>query len=91
MELTKTIVFLQIKHDFELQKGDTIYLSSDGFADQFGGPKRKKLMTGKFKNILLGIQNLSITEQHEYLNNFIDDWMQDLEQIDDILVIGIKI
>jgi serine phosphatase RsbU (regulator of sigma subunit) len=79
------------QHDFELQKGDTIYLSSDGFADQFGGPKRKKLMTGKFKNILLGIQNLSITEQHEYLNNFIDDWMQDLEQIDDILVIGIKI
>jgi len=79
------------QHDINLSKGDTIYLSSDGFADQFGGPKKKKLMTGKFKDLILSIQHLSIKEQHDYLNNFIDDWMVGSEQVDDILVIGVKI
>jgi serine phosphatase RsbU (regulator of sigma subunit) len=78
------------QHDLHLSKGDTIYLSSDGYADQFGGPKKKKLMTGKFKDIILSIQHLSIKEQHDYLNSFIEDWMKDSEQVDDILVIGIK-
>ena len=64
---------------------------SDGYADQFGGPKKKKLMTGKFKDIIISIQHLSIKEQHNYLNDFIDDWMKDSEQVDDILVIGVKI
>lgn len=79
------------QHELKLSKGDTIYLSSDGFADQFGGPKKKKLMTGKFKEILVSIQHLSIKDQHSYLNDFIDDWMKDSEQVDDILVIGIKV
>ena len=79
------------QHDIHLNKGDTIYLSSDGFADQFGGPKKKKLMTGKFKDLILSIQHLTIKEQHDYLNNFIDDWMIGSEQVDDILVIGVKI
>jgi serine phosphatase RsbU (regulator of sigma subunit) len=79
------------QYDMQLKKGDTVYLSSDGFADQFGGPKRKKLMTGKFKDLLVGIQQLSMEEQHTYLNSFIEDWMLGIEQVDDILVIGIKI
>ena len=79
------------QHDVQLNKGDTIYLFSDGYADQFGGPKKKKLMTGKFKEIILNIQGLSITEQHKHLNDFIDDWMKNNEQVDDILVIGVKI
>ena len=79
------------QHDLQLMKGDTIYLTSDGYADQFGGPKRKKLMTGNFKDMLVNIQHLSINKQQDYLNAFIDDWMQDIEQIDDILVIGIRI
>lgn len=79
------------QHNIHLNKGDTIYMSSDGFADQFGGPKKKKLMTGKFKDIILSIQHLGIKEQHNYLNNFIEDWMKDSEQVDDILVIGVKI
>ncbi len=79
------------QHDVELNKGDTIYLFSDGYADQFGGPKKKKLMTGKFKEIILNIQGLSIADQHKHLNDFIDDWMKNSEQVDDILVIGVKI
>ena len=79
------------QHNLNLSKGDTLYMFSDGYADQFGGPKKKKLMTGKFKDIIVSIQHLSIQEQHNYLNDFIDDWMKDSEQVDDILVIGVKI
>ena len=64
---------------------------SDGYVDQFGGQKKKKLMTVKFKDLILGIQHLSIKEQKVYLDNFINEWMDGLEQIDDILVIGIKL
>lgn len=79
------------QHDITLSKGDTIYMFSDGYADQFGGPKKKKLMTGKFKEIILGIQHLSIKEQHKYLNDFIEKWMEGTEQVDDILVIAVKV
>ncbi|MDZ4665836.1 MAG: SpoIIE family protein phosphatase [Bacteroidota bacterium] len=79
------------QHDITLSKGDTIYMFSDGYADQFGGPKKKKLMTGKFKDIILSIQHLSIKEQHDYLNTFIEEWMDGSEQVDDILVIGVKV
>lgn len=79
------------QHDISLNKGDTIYLFSDGYADQFGGVKKKKLMTGKFKDLIMSIQHLSLADQKDYLNNFIEDWMDGLEQIDDILVIGIKV
>lgn len=79
------------QHDIKLHKGDTIYMFSDGYADQFGGPKKKKLMTGKFKDIILSVQHLPIKEQHDYLNDFIDKWMEGSEQVDDILVIGVKV
>jgi serine phosphatase RsbU (regulator of sigma subunit) len=79
------------QHEIILDKGDTIYLFSDGYADQFGGPKKKKLMTGKFKEILVSVQHLSLKEQKQYLDEFITEWMKGSEQIDDILVIGIKV
>ena len=79
------------QHDITLNKGDTIYMFSDGYADQFGGPKKKKLMTGKFKDIILSIQHLSIKQQHDHLNDFIEKWMEGSEQVDDILVIGVKV
>jgi serine phosphatase RsbU (regulator of sigma subunit) len=82
-------VFDQV--ELELNKGDTIYLHSDGYADQFGGPTKKKLMTKKFKEILCSIQHLSLNDQKEYLKKFMEDWCVDTEQIDDILVIGIKV
>jgi tetratricopeptide (TPR) repeat protein len=78
-------------HEFKLLTGDTLYLFTDGFADQFGGGEGKKLMTKKFKEILLDIQGKSMKEQEQYLNNFIDNWKAGTEQVDDILVIGIRL
>jgi len=79
------------EHNIQLKKGDTFYLFTDGFADQFGGRNRKKLMTKKFKEILISIQNLPMAEQHKHLDTFIDDWRGDTEQVDDILVIGARV
>jgi serine phosphatase RsbU (regulator of sigma subunit) len=78
------------KHTVDLQKGDSIYIFSDGYADQFS-PQDKKLMTRKFKEILLSIQNKNMEEQREFLGTFINEWRGDMEQTDDILVIGIRV
>ncbi len=77
-------------NEIQLQKGDTIYLSSDGYADQFS-PSDKKLMTKRFKEILLSIQQLSMPEQEKYLEKFITDWRGNMEQTDDVLVIGVRV
>jgi serine phosphatase RsbU (regulator of sigma subunit)/tetratricopeptide (TPR) repeat protein len=77
-------------NEIQLQKGDTIYLSSDGYADQFS-PKDKKLMTKRFKEILLSIQHLTMPEQEKYLSKFIEDWKGNMEQTDDVLVIGVRV
>ncbi len=69
----------------------TIYLFSDGYLDQFGGPLGKKYMSRNFKKLLLDIQGLSMKEQHDKLNEEIVSWMGDISQIDDILVIGINL
>ncbi|MES2286391.1 MAG: tetratricopeptide repeat protein [Bacteroidota bacterium] len=74
----------------ELQKGDVIYTSTDGFADQFGG-NGKKLMKKKFKEELLKIQDQPMKEQHGYLNDFFEHWKGSSEQVDDVCVIGIRI
>jgi serine phosphatase RsbU (regulator of sigma subunit)/antitoxin component YwqK of YwqJK toxin-antitoxin module len=77
-------------NEIQLQKGDTIYLSSDGYADQFS-PADKKLMTKRFKEILLSIQHLSMPEQEKYLEKFITNWRGNIEQTDDVLVIGVRV
>ena len=77
-------------NEIQLQKGDTIYLSSDGYADQFS-PIDKKLMTKRFKEILLSIQHLTMLEQEQYLAQFIDEWRGNMEQTDDVLVIGVRV
>ena len=79
------------QHEITLQKGDTFYLTTDGYADQFGGPNVKKLMTKKFKDILISIQDKSMAEQHKHLDEFIEKWRGDTEQVDDILVIGVRV
>jgi serine phosphatase RsbU (regulator of sigma subunit) len=79
------------QHELTLQKGDTFYLFTDGYADQFGGPNVKKLMTKKFKDILVSIQDKSMPEQQKHLDRFIEDWRGDTEQVDDILVIGVRV
>ena len=77
-------------HEIKLNKGDTFYIFTDGYVDQFGGEKGKKLMQKSFKNMLLEIKNKTMFEQKDYLNNFIENWKAGLEQVDDILVIGIR-
>ncbi len=74
----------------ELEKDDTIYIFSDGYADQFGGSKGKKFKYRPFKNMLLEMQNKRMDEQEKFLDKTIVDWMKDYEQIDDILVIGVR-
>ncbi len=78
-------------HEIQLQQGDTFYIFTDGYADQFGGENRKKLMTKKFKEILLSIQQKTLQEQQQYLNDFIENWKAGLEQVDDICVIGVRV
>ena len=73
------------------QKGDCIYMSSDGYADQFGGPDNKKFMSVNFRKLLFEVSNLSMEEQKIRLNETIENWKGINEQVDDILVIGIKL
>ncbi|MBW6483303.1 MAG: DUF4154 domain-containing protein [Vicingaceae bacterium] len=78
-------------HTFELKKGDTLYLFTDGYADQFGGEKGKKLMYKPFKQMLLEFQEKSMEEQQEILEKHFENWRGDLEQVDDVCVIGVRI
>ena len=77
-------------HVIKTLPGDVIYLSSDGFADQFS-PQDKKLMTKRFKEVILSIQSQSMKEQGEFLNEYLSNWKGAMEQTDDVLVIGVKI
>jgi len=76
-------------HSFELNKGDSIYLFSDGYKDQFGGSEGKKFKSAKFKELILSVQGTSINNQKETISKHFNDWKGNLEQIDDICVIGI--
>jgi serine phosphatase RsbU (regulator of sigma subunit) len=78
------------QHEIILHPGDTIYLTSDGYADQFS-PEDKKLMTRKFKEVLLSICDKPMHEQEKHLRDFHVNWKGLMEQTDDILVIGIRI
>ncbi len=75
----------------QLAKGDSFYLFSDGYADQFGGPRGKKYKYKPFKELLLGFDSKSGTEKKEILMNDHINWKGDLEQVDDICVIGVKV
>ncbi len=75
----------------DLQKGDTIYTFTDGFADQFGGPKGKKFKYKQLQDMLLAAVDLPLDTQKEQLNTAFEKWKGDLEQVDDVCVIGIRI
>ena len=75
----------------DLKKGDMVYIFSDGYADQFGGPRGKKFMAGNFRSLLLEASKLPADKQRQQLNETIESWRGELEQVDDILIIGIKI
>ena len=74
-----------------MQEGDAIYLFSDGYADQFGGAAGKKMMTKKFKDKLIEIKDLNMIEQKKVLDDFYENWKTGYEQVDDVLVIGIRV
>ena len=78
-------------HFINLESNDQIYLFSDGYADQFGGPKGKKFRYKQFKELLLNNSDKPMNIQKEILNNIHDKWRGSLDQIDDILVFGLKI
>ncbi|MBN4051535.1 SpoIIE family protein phosphatase, partial [bacterium AH-315-M05] len=78
-------------HETQLQKGDTIYIFSDGYQDQFGGPRGKKFMSKQFRQLFLDIQGMSMEEQKEHLDKTIEEWKGSKEQVDDILVIGVQV
>lgn len=79
------------RNTIELKSGDVLYIFSDGYADQFGGPKERKFMVKRFRELLLKIHEEPMAEQKEILNQILEDWRGELDQIDDILVIGIRI
>ncbi len=78
-------------HDIQLEIGDTFYIFSDGYIDQKGGPDNKKFMSKKFKKLLLDIHEEPMFDQKNILEKTLSEWMGDKEQIDDILVVGVRV
>ena len=78
-------------HTLNVEKGDTLYTFSDGFPDQFGGEKAKKFKSANFKKLLLSIYNKPMDEQKAVINQTFEDWKGELEQIDDVCVIGVRV
>jgi len=76
---------------FEMEKGDVIYTLTDGFQDQFGGPKGKKFMVKKMREYVLSISHLSMKEQHTRISEVFSNWKGDTEQVDDVCVIGVRV
>lgn len=76
---------------YQLQKGDCVYLYSDGYVDQFGGENNKKLNKVNFKELIKTACEMPMDEQEAFLEYSFNNWKQDEEQTDDILVIGIKV
>ncbi len=78
-------------HSIQLVQGDTFYIFTDGYADQFGGAFGKKMMTTKFKYMLLAIQDLDMVAQGRYLEAHFQEWKGYQEQVDDVLVVGVRV
>lgn len=78
-------------HIIDVQPGDKFYMFSDGYPDQIGGPKERKFMSKRFKELLLEIHNKPMEKQAELLKKEIVDWQGELMQVDDILVVGFEV
>lgn len=78
-------------HSIQLQKDDCIYIFSDGYADQFGGEKGKKFMVANLQRTFAEITNKPMEEQYQHLRKVFTDWRGAYEQIDDVLVIGVRV
>jgi serine phosphatase RsbU (regulator of sigma subunit) len=82
---------LFIEYNFQLEKGDVIYTFTDGYADQFGGEKGKKMMYKRFEQLLKENYHFPLSIQKEIIAKYFDKWKGSYEQVDDICVIGVKI
>lgn len=78
-------------NEYQLVKNDMIFIFSDGYADQFGGPKGKKLKYKPFKEMLIANSDKNVDEQRNQLDNLFENWRGDLEQLDDVCIMGVKI
>ncbi len=78
-------------HEMEMKKGDCFYIFSDGYMDQFGGPEGKKFKFKPFQDLILANHHRTMEEQKEILADAFDDWKQHVDQIDDVLVIGVRV
>jgi len=78
-------------HKLQLKPGDHLYLYTDGYADQFGGPKGKKFMYNRLNELLLSLKDIPLADQKFILEKTLSDWKMGIEQIDDVLIAGIKI
>jgi serine phosphatase RsbU (regulator of sigma subunit) len=79
-----------VTHNFKIEKGDSYYLFSDGYADQFGGLKGKKLKYSVFKNYLIELDNNNCQHIQNELDQRFEDWKGDLEQVDDVCILNVK-
>jgi serine phosphatase RsbU (regulator of sigma subunit) len=79
------------RHTADIRKKDMIYTFSDGYPDQFGGPHQKKFMVKNFKEVLSKVHTRSMKEQKDVLVGTLHEWMAEADQVDDILVIGIRV
>ncbi len=78
-------------HTINLTKNDTLYIFTDGYQDQFGGEKGKKFKTSQLKQLLLSLQENTMSEQKELLNEAFDKWKGNEEQVDDVCIIGVRV
>ena len=76
---------------FQLHEGDIIYMFSDGYPDQFGGPRGKKFKLDRVKNMLADVCDKSMENQQEYVSKTFDEWRGRLQQVDDVLFMGVRI
>ena len=80
-----------VSHDIQLEHGDQLYLFSDGYADQFGGKDRKKFKYKAFKQLLMDHADKSMEHQQTVLNDTILEWQGENDQIDDMVIVGLKV
>jgi serine phosphatase RsbU (regulator of sigma subunit) len=77
-------------HEFQIEKGDQIYLFTDGYSDQFGGPLGKKFRPQNLKALLISISHLNLEEQKRLILENFNKWKGDLEQVDDVCMFSTK-
>jgi len=78
-------------HVLQLSPGDTFYLFTDGYSDQFGGPEGKKFKTKRLKELIRSVAHKPLSEQREILERTFEAWRGELEQVDDVCVVGVRV